>query len=83
MNNKAKSTKQEIIERVADRFLGWKLPDNFNPDCGITFKKQHDYIHPEFGAQIYNPIGTNLFSLDQARAMIEYCIADELDHLED
>jgi len=68
---------REIIERMTNRFIGWKLPDDFSPDCGITFKKQHDFIHPKFGVQIYNPIGTNLFTVEQAKAMFEYCLADE------
>ena len=26
-----------LIKRMTDRFLGWKLPEDFQPDCGIEF----------------------------------------------
>ena len=26
------------IKHLVDRFLGWRLPENFQPDCGISFK---------------------------------------------
>ena len=70
--------KQEIIKRIVNRFLGWKIPENFNPDCGISFKQFSDYDHPKFGRQKSEPIGTNLFSADQAKQMMEHCLADEL-----
>ena len=25
------------INHMVSRFLQWKLPENFSPDCGITF----------------------------------------------
>jgi hypothetical protein len=63
-----------IIRAAADKLMGWKLPEDFYPDCGISFKKLSDYDHPEFGRTKYEPTGTNLFNVTQARAMFEYCL---------
>jgi hypothetical protein len=27
------------IKHMVDRFLGWRLPETFNPDGGVSFKK--------------------------------------------
>lgn len=58
------------IADMVNRFLGWKLPKDFSPDCGITFK------HNETWGEYPNgwPIGTNLFTADQAKAMFEHCL---------
>lgn len=63
------------IKHMVDRFLGWKLPDSFNPDGGISFKKTHGEQGP-FGAQKYEPIGTNLFDAGQADEMVRYMVED-------
>lgn len=63
------------IEKMVDRFLGWKLPDDFAPDCGISFKRESDYDHREFGRHKYEPVGTNLLTADQAKAMIRHMLA--------
>lgn len=55
------------IKDAVNRFLGWKLPKNFSPDNGIAF-------YPPEQAQFW-PIGTNLFTADEATAMFEHCIA--------
>jgi hypothetical protein len=57
----------DVVKQAVDRFLGWKLPLTFSPDNGIEFHKPD---HLQFW-----PIGTNLFTADQAREMFEYCIA--------
>lgn len=31
------------IKHMVNRFLSWKLPDNFNPDAGISFKARADW----------------------------------------
>lgn len=57
------------IKQMVDRFLGWKLPIAFHPDAGITFapgNKPHSSPHW--------PIGTNLFSAEQAEAMVRYML---------
>lgn len=62
----------EVTDEMVSRFLGWKLPADFAPDCGISFKRESDYDHPEFGRTKYEPTGTNLLHAGQARAMLEY-----------
>jgi len=64
----------EQIKYIVDRFLGWKLPrDTFNPDCGISFDKKQINTHPRYPL-FYEPTGTNLFSADQADAMVRYMV---------
>jgi len=68
---------EDQIKHMADRFLGWKLPENFNPDGGISFK-------PEFNVEYnasrgmppdrHKPSGTNLFGYTEAVAMIRHMI---------
>lgn len=57
----------EQIEQMVNRFLSWKLPEDFNPDCGISYKKP-DSPH-------VFPIGTNLLTATQAEEMIRYITA--------
>ncbi|MER9665495.1 hypothetical protein [Mesorhizobium sp. M0203] len=60
------------IKRMVDRFLGWKLPESFNPDAGISFKaafNEHTN-HP----MKHEPSGTNLFDAVQAEAMVRYML---------
>lgn len=54
------------INAMVDRFLGWHLPVDFSPDCGISFTPLG---HPNG-----HPTGTNLFSAAQAREMIEHLL---------
>lgn len=56
----------EQIKHMVDRFLGWKLPADFNPDAGINFTP------PQQTAPYWWPVGTNLFTATQAEAMIRY-----------
>jgi hypothetical protein len=60
------------IKFMVDRFLGWKLPENFNPDDGISFEP----IAGKNGPAPFRrtPVGTNLFSAEQADAMVRYMI---------
>lgn len=58
-----------LIKQAVNRFLGWKLPSDFNPDGNINFYRQYEYNSP------YYPIGTNLFTAEQAKAMFEYCLS--------
>lgn len=60
------------IKHMVNRFLGWRLPENFNPDAGISFK-------PTFNDHLpvpmkHEPTGTNLFDAQQAEAMVRYMI---------
>lgn len=61
--------KDEQIQEMVSKFLGWKLPDNFTPDCGISFSPYHRGIN---GLVPNRPSGTNLFDANQAEAMIRY-----------
>lgn len=63
-----------LVPMLVDRFLGWKLPDDFAPDCGITFKRESDYEHPVYGRTKYEPVGTNLLTAVQATAMFEHLL---------
>lgn len=61
------------IKHMVDRFLGWKLPENFSPDGGISFKatinEGTSYAHT------FTPNGTNVFDARQAEAMVRHMIA--------
>lgn len=61
------------MDAMVNRFLGWKLPADFNPDCGITFKRTHSDTAP-WGPQKNEPVGTNLLNAEQARAMLEHVL---------
>jgi hypothetical protein len=56
------------INEIVGRFLSWKLPSDFSPDSGISFKPWSD--NP-----IHHPTGTNLLNADQAKAMFGYVLA--------
>lgn len=61
---------EALIKHMAQRFLGWKLPADFHPDCGIEFKVEYNQNTP-FPAR-HEPTGTNLFTADQAEAMVRH-----------
>lgn len=63
----------EQIKYMVDRFLGWRLPENFNPDGGISFKPTFNEGF-SFGPMKNEPTGTNLFDMTQAEAMIRYLV---------
>ncbi len=60
------------IKHMVNRFLGWRLPDNFHPDAGISFQPLFNQDTAWPGK--HEPVGTNLFTADQAEAMIRYMI---------
>ena len=62
----------EQIKHMVNRFLGWRLPENFQPDAGISFKAEFNEhtAHP----MKYQPSGTNLFDATQAEAMVRYMV---------
>jgi len=63
---------KEQIKHMVDRFLGWRLPENFNPDGGISFKPFGNEGTPH---QFRNhPSGTCLFDATQAEAMVRYMV---------
>ena len=63
------------IKRMVNRFLQWRLPENFAPDGGISFKatfNEHT-AHP----MRHEPVGTNLFNAVQAEAMVRHMLGGE------
>lgn len=63
----------EQIKHMVNRFLGWWLPENFNPDGGITFKAEYNAARGKPPAR-YQPSGTNVFDATQAEAMVRYMV---------
>jgi len=67
--------REELIEKMAQRFLLWKLPDNFNPDAGITFEPDYN-VGTNYQGK-HEPIGTNLLGYDQAIELVRYMLAHD------
>lgn len=63
---------EQQIDKMVDRFLSWKLPENFCPDAGISFKAEYNENTPY--PMKHEPVGTNLFDAEQAREMIKYIL---------
>lgn len=63
----------EQINHMRDRFLGWKLPENFNPDGGIKFDADGAKKLNPSNAR-YEPSGTNVFDAQQVEAMIRFML---------
>lgn len=62
----------EQIKHMVTRFLGWRLPESFSPDGGITFKA--DYNEGTPWPMKHQPVGTNLLDANQAEAMVRYMV---------
>ncbi len=60
------------IKYMVNRFLEWRLPENFNPDAGISFKKTFNENTPH--PMKHEPVGTNLFDFAQAEEMVRYMV---------
>lgn len=60
---------EEQIQQMVNRFLGWKLPEDFSPDAGISFTP------PKNNA--WWPIGTNLLTATQAEQMVRYLVGND------
>lgn len=58
---------KEAIKQAVDKFLCWKLPEDFDPDGGISFDRSDHK---------YEPVGTNLFTATQAERMFLYCLPE-------
>ncbi len=61
-----------VLQRLVDRFLGWKIPGTFGPDCYVSFDKDTALKNNSW------PIGTNLFTAEEAKEMIQYLAGDNL-----
>ena len=60
------------IDKMVDRFLGWKLPEDFYFDAGISFDR-------EYGKKWGMPMGANLLHGGQAKTMFEYCAKEAIE----
>lgn len=60
----------KVTDEMVNRFLWWSLPKDFAPDCHISFKLPDPVLNPNPTW----PVGTNLFTADQARAMLEHVL---------
>lgn len=63
---------EDQIKHMVNRFLGWKLPKDFSPDAGISFKAEFNE-HTDHPMK-HEPSGTNLLDASQAEAMIRYLV---------
>ncbi len=68
------------LDAMVDRFLAWPLPNDFGPDCGISFDGRKD---DQWNKNKTWPIGTNLFTADQARQMLAHIVGPFLHHIPD
>jgi len=71
---KEKDMEKRLIDKMVDRFLCWKLPNDFAPDCGISFDGRQD---DELNKNKTWPVGTNLLTAAQAKQMFEHVTADK------
>jgi hypothetical protein len=62
------------IKQMVERFLSWKLPEDFHPDAGIRF--QPIYNRGTSCEARHEPTGTNLFNAAQAEAMIRHMLGE-------
>lgn len=63
---------EELVKVMVDRFLSWRLPENFHPDAGITFKAEYNEHTPY--PMKHEPVGTNLFDAEQAEQMVRHML---------
>lgn len=68
-----KLTKEELRAAV-DKFLCYRMPDDFYPDCGITFNRES--LAPWKG--VVWPVGTNLLTAAQAEDMLRAILDVEI-----
>ncbi len=59
----------QVTDEMVTRFLSWRLPQHFYPDCHISFDR-------EKASQTTHswPVGTNLLNADQARSMLKHIL---------
>lgn len=61
----------EQIKHMVNQFLKWKLPEDFQPDNGISFQPTYNSLN---GPRKNEPSGTNLLDANQAEVMIRNLI---------
>lgn len=62
---------KNAIDNAVNKFLCWVLPEDFCPDCYISF----DNKKAEKGSW---PTGTNLLTAEQAQVMFDHCFGDAI-----
>ena len=60
------------IKHMVNRFLAWRLPENFAPDGGISFEPISGKGTPFERRR--DPVGTNLLDARQAEAMVRHMV---------
>lgn len=60
------------IKEMVSRFLAWKLPADFSPDGGVSFKPMRNE-NTQWPAR-NEPSGTNLLNYSQAEVMIRHVL---------
>ena len=65
----------EQIKEITMRFLRWPLPDDFSPDCGISFEPMRN-VGTRYEGR-HEPVGTNLLNYSQAEAMVRHILSVE------
>ena len=63
---------EDQIKYMVSRFLTWRLPENFNPDGGVSFQRLGNEGTPHQYTR--EPSGTNLLDATQAEAMVRHII---------
>lgn len=61
----------EVTKDMVDRFLSWRLPNGFSPDCFITFDREGANRNSSW------PIGTNIFTAEQAKDMLQHVLSGD------
>ena len=65
----------KVTDEMVNRFLGWRVPQDFSPDSGVVFHRTMASGKPR--PIEWWPVGTNLLTAEQARAMLEHVLGDE------
>ncbi|MEM1375850.1 MAG: hypothetical protein AAGG69_00530 [Pseudomonadota bacterium] len=65
---------EKQIKYMTEQFLRWRLPEDFNPDGGVTFQPVlAEGTDNEFKNE---PVGTNLLTYSQAEEMVRAMVQD-------
>lgn len=68
----------QVTDEMVSRFLAWELPADFAPDGGVTFAREFNMagvlVDRANMAPHFWPVGTNLLTAEQARAMLEHVL---------
>lgn len=67
---------KEVLDALVNRFLCWRVPDDFAPDSGISFDPGPTQHLPHCW-----PTGTCLLTAAQAKTMFEHCLQDDVTRL--